>query len=235
MDNNSTDDTRRIAKKNTVNVLNKGHERSAQRNYGAKKSKGNFLLFIDSDMELTPKVVKECVKKILSEDDLSALIIPEKSVGVGFWAECKALERSFYLGVDWIEAARFFDKKVFTQLKGYDEALVSGEDWDLSNRITTTEKIGRVESFILHNEGEITLIESIKKKYYYAQKFSKYLQKNQKEVKVKSQIRIWPRYKLFFSAPKKLFQNPVISIGMLFMKSCEFGFGGVGYLQSKFK
>lgn len=40
---------------------------------------------------------------------------------------------------------------------------------------------------------------------------------------------------LFFYQPKKLFKNPIIGLGMLFMKTCEFGFGGIGYFVGKFK
>ena len=111
VDNNSTDETKVIAKKYTDKVFNKGPERSAQRNYGVKQSNGEYTLIIDSDMELSEKVVENCVKKIQSNTHIKAIIIPEESFGVGFWAQCKKLERSFYIGVDWIEAARFFEKK----------------------------------------------------------------------------------------------------------------------------
>jgi hypothetical protein len=40
------------------------------------------------------------------------------------------------------------------------------------------------------------------------------------------------RYQLFFSKPGKLFKNPMIGAGMLFMKTCEYAFGGAGYLLS---
>lgn len=229
VDNNSTDKTKEIAKKYTDKVFNKGHERSAQRNYGAKKSKGDFLIFIDSDMELTSKVIEKCIKKI-SNNNVSALIIPEKSIGIGFWAECKALERSFYVGVNWMEAARFFRKTAYIQVDGYDENMVSGEDWDMSQRVEKLGIIGRIEDFILHNEGRISLWKTIRGKYYYAQKFSQYLQKNKREGKAKNQTGISSRYKLFFSQPKKLFKNPFLGLAMLFMKICEFGFGAVGYL-----
>ena len=48
VDNNSTDKTKEIAKKYTKNVFNKGPERSAQRNFGATKARGKFLLIHDS-------------------------------------------------------------------------------------------------------------------------------------------------------------------------------------------
>ena len=233
VDNNSTDKTNEIAKKYTDKVFNNGPERSAQRNYGAKEAKGKYFLFIDSDMELTPKVVGDCVKKIQSDEKIKALVIPEKSVGIGFWADCKALERSFYVGVDWIEAARFYKRNFFNKIGGYDESMISGEDWDITQKIEKLGKIERISEYILHNEGTLYLRELIIKKFYYAQKISNYLQKNQIEGKAKNQTRILSRYKLFFSQPKKLFQNPIYGLGMLFMKTCEFGFGGIGYLITK--
>src|SRR3989344_7410236 len=99
VDNNSTDKTKEIAKKYTKLIFNKGPERSTQRNYGASKARGDYLLFIDSDMELTKNVVKDCIRRI-QNTDIGGLIIPEESFGKGFWARCKTLERSFYVGVD---------------------------------------------------------------------------------------------------------------------------------------
>src|SRR5690242_13999566 len=61
VDNNSTDKTKNIAKKYTKRVYNKGPERSAQRNFGASVSKGAYVVFIDSDMQLTKNVIKNCV------------------------------------------------------------------------------------------------------------------------------------------------------------------------------
>src|SRR5579872_2969104 len=64
VDNNSSDKTKEIARKYTDLVFNKGPERSAQRNYGVSKSKGDYILFLDSDMELTKDVIKECVREV---------------------------------------------------------------------------------------------------------------------------------------------------------------------------
>ena len=235
VDNNSTDKTKEIAKKYTKNIFNIGPERSAQRNLGAKSAKGEYFLFIDSDMELTPKVIEECVKSIQSEKGTSALVIPEKSIGIGFWAKCKALEKSFYIGITWIEAARFFLKDSYLEVGGYDESLVSGEDWDISQKIKKMGKIGRISEFILHNEGHLTLRKILIKKYYYSQKFSNYLNKHRFTKRTNPQINILFRYNLFFSQPKKLFKNPLRGLGMLIMKTCEFCFGGAGYVIEKLK
>ncbi|MBU3978369.1 glycosyltransferase family 2 protein [Patescibacteria group bacterium] len=233
VDNNSSDNTKTISRKYTDYVFNYGPERSSQRNFGAKYATGKFLLFIDSDMVLSIDVVKNCVKKTIIDQNIKSIIIPEKSFGKGFWAGCKKLEKSFYVGVDWIEAARFFEKKVFQEVGGYDEKIISGEDWDLSQKIGDKYKIDRISDFIYHNEGKISLLETIKKKFYYAKKFNIYTEKKENSKNLKKQTNILLRYKLYFSNPNKLFSNPATGIGMLFMKTCEFGFGGMGYLIGK--
>ena len=230
VDNNSSDNTKEIAKKFTIKVFNKGPERSAQRNFGALKAKGDYLLFIDSDMELTKNVIKDCIEKILKEK-YKALVIPEKSFGEGFWANCKALERSFYVGVDWMEAPRFFLKSVFNEFKGYDLKQTGTEDFDLPQRIKVkfgNKVIGRISSFIVHNEGELSLMYTLKKKYYYAKTAQTYVKSNSKYFL--RQANPMNRYILYFAKPQKLFNNPILGLGMLFMKTSEFIAGGLGYL-----
>jgi glycosyltransferase involved in cell wall biosynthesis len=235
VDNSSTDMTKKIARTYTRDVYNKGPERSAQRNYGVGRAHGSYVMIIDSDMELTPDVVLACVKQIAADHEQKALIIPEESFGQGFWAQCKRLERSFYVGVEWIEAARFFERKAYIALGGYNEQLISGEDWDLSQRFSDNMLIGRVNTYIRHNEGRLHLSRSLKKKYYYAQRFARYLAANKQRQSVGSQTGILTRYGLFFSRPLYLFKQPHIGIGMLVMKTCEFACGGFGYLAARFK
>lgn len=233
VDNFSTDDTQKIAQKYTHNVFVKGPERSAQRNYGAQRSLGEYVLFIDSDMQLSENVIISCVQKIKSNKRHQGIIIPEESFGTGFWAKCKKLERSFYIGVDWMEAARFFDKNVFLEVGGYDKELVGGEDWDLSQRVRKIYRVERIPELIFHDEGNPSLYKIVRKKFKYAKQFTKYTKKQNNSENMRKQTGILSRYQLFFSNPKKLFSNPIIGIGMLFMKTCEFGFGGVGYLNKK--
>lgn len=234
VDNNSTDKTKEIAARYTKLVFNRSPERSAQRNFGASKSKGDYLLFIDSDMELSKKVVEECVNRIQKS---GGIIIPEKSMGEGFWAKCKALERSFYIGVDWIEAARFFPRELFNKLKGYDEMQTGTEDSDFPQRIKEEfgeNSIIRINSFIYHHEGKLSLFDTLKKRLYYAKTSNVYTTRKSNEEYYKKQSSILERYRLYFSDPKKLFRNPFLGLGVLFMKAAEFGVWGLGYSISKF-
>jgi glycosyltransferase involved in cell wall biosynthesis len=231
VDNFSTDNTLSIAKKYTQHVYSKGPERSPQRNYGVSKAEGTYIAIIDSDMNLSPKVIEQAVAEMKKNVTLAGIVIPEESFGDGFWAQCKRLERSFYVGVPYMEAARFFKRSDYLHLGGYDKTMVSGEDWDLSQRMESIGSLGRTKAYIYHNEGHISLWQSVRKKFYYAEKFTKYKDSNETVDNISPQTSIIGRYALFFSKPRKLFKKPLLGIGMLFMKTCEFCFGAAGYIK----
>lgn len=221
VDNSSTDQTANVASEYTQWVFTKGPERSAQRNYAVKKSNGEYVLIIDSDMELSPNVVTECVAKI--DPNTKAIIIPEESFGVGFWAKCKQLERSFYHGIDWIEAPRFFDKKLYQTSGGYDESMAGGEDWDLHTRIKHYTTVNRITAFIRHNEGDLTIQEIVRSRKYYAKGFSAYLSKASTRQNERSGIiQALGVYKMMLTNPLKLFRNPITGVGTLLMKTIEY-------------
>jgi len=237
VDNFSTDRTVEIARQFTDNVTIKGPERSVQRNEAARLAKGEYIVVIDSDMELTPTVIESCVAQYRHDDTVEGVVIPEESFGEGFWAQCKKLERSFYIGVDWIEAARFFKRQTFLEVGGYDEQLVSGEDWDLAQRVAAKGRIAHVDALIMHNEGRLQLLSTLKKKFYYAGQFRQYTATTSVPAahgKQPTNI-VLRRFGLYFSQPKQLFKKPHYGLGMLFMKVSEFGFGALGYLAAKNK
>jgi glycosyltransferase involved in cell wall biosynthesis len=237
VDNNSQDNTKAIARQYTNLVFNKGNERSAQRNFGAKQASGQYILIIDSDMVLTKGVVQACVDAVQNNAKFKALIIPEESFGEGIWAQCKKLERSFYSGVDWQEASRFFDKTAYLEVGGYDESMTGWEDYDLPNRIESkygADCISRVKTLIYHNERKLNLFTSCRKKFYYAKTLDLYIHKDTNQDRLNKQTSILRRYGVFFANPTKLFKNPLLGFGMLFMKTCEFAAGASGYLVGKF-
>ena len=63
VDNFSEDKTAELAEKYHAKVYFEGNERSAQRNYGAKVARGEYLIYLDADMILSPTVIEECVAK----------------------------------------------------------------------------------------------------------------------------------------------------------------------------
>ena len=85
VDNHSKDKTRKIAKKYTDKLFTQSPERSAQRNRAVKESSGEIVIILDSDMILTNSVISEVVSALDSKD-VVGVIIPEESIGSGFWA-----------------------------------------------------------------------------------------------------------------------------------------------------
>lgn len=232
VDNNSSDDTKEIARRYTDLVFNKGPERSAQRNYAADRANGDYLLVIDSDMELGERVVSSCVDVVRRQPEVGGVIIPEESFGEGFWAQCKQLERSYYVGQDSIEAARFFHRDAFERAGRYSEEMTGGEDWDLSRRVAGVAAIARASEFIRHNEGRLYFGRTVGKMYYYAQHAREYFAKNPTKSALTDQSGPLARYKLFFSKPGKLLQRPHVGVGMLLLKTAEYAVGGLGYLKA---
>lgn len=236
VDNNSSDNTIELAKKFTTKVFNKGPERSTQRNFGASKASGEYLLFLDCDMILRKNIIGDCIKKINSNLDLKAVTIPEESIGEGYWAQCKRLERSFYFGVDWIEAPRFFHHKVFKEFKGYDVKNTGTEDFDLPQRIKYKygkESVARINTPLKHNEGKLSLKKTVQKKYYYSKKLGVYASKKENSNLFRQQSNLLGRYKIFLSRPDLLVKNPKHAVGLFIMKTSEFAAGGFGYFLSK--
>lgn len=232
VDNSSSDDTKEIASRYTKHVYNKGPERSAQRNFAADKASGEYLLVIDSDMELGERVVSSCVNVVRRQPDIGGVIIPEESFGEGFWAQCKQLERSYYVGQDSIEAARFFRADAFEKAGRYSEEMTGGEDWDLSRRIAAIAPIARASEYIRHNEGRLYFGRTVGKMYYYAQHAREYFAKNPTKSALTDQSGPLARYKLFFSRPAKLLRRPHVGAGMLLLKTAEYAVGGLGYLKA---
>ena len=207
VDNHSTDATLEISARLADKVATKGPERSAQRNHGMiDLASGEYVMYIDADMVLSPRLVECCVEHI-QRTAAAALHVSETVLGTRYFSRVRRFERSFYDGTP-IDGARFFHRPTFTQIGGFDEALFvkgSGEDWDIDKKIKQVGKIAALPataarpfqgnwefaSFvaergvpfkpdyvgIYHNEAEFELVPYLRKKFYYAQGFDGYIEK----------------------------------------------------------
>ena len=176
VDNSSTDNTVIIAEELADLLLHVGPERSAQRNAGSAATSADIVGFIDSDMVLSPSVVTEVVGAI--DSGAISVVVPETTVGEGFWAHVSAYERSFYEGSDYIEAPRFFPRSVFEKVGGFDEAMTGAEDWDLGLRTIGEGTRVRITANIIHEEGRVRYLNICGKKAYYAPGVALFLKKH---------------------------------------------------------
>ena len=260
VDNNSTDETKTIAKEYTDTVVDKGPERSAQRNYGiCDLATGNYAMFIDADMLLTPSLIEECVKVIAINGSVG-IHIEEKVLGRSLLAKVRRYERSFYSGTV-IDGIRFFDRLKFCSIGGFDIELPPGpEDWDIDKRMsnfgefTLLEKTGasvewklsgyiaskgikHKNSFvgIYHNEDDLNLRKYIRKKLYYGSSMARYIEKwTMNDADVKRQLGIKYRYFVVFFENKKwkkVLKNPIL-FGCVFLLKILVG-GSYVYSKKK--
>lgn len=232
VDNNSTDRTAEIAKRYIDKIFNKGPERSVQRNYGVKKSSGNYFLYLDADMILDKNVIVECVQKTKGDPDLAGLYIPEIIMGDSFWCQVRRFERSFYNGTV-IDCIRFIKKDKFLSVNGFDETMSGPEDWDLDRKIRQVGKVALISAQVHHNESAFDLKKYLSKKEYYIQSFEKYSTKwGANDPEIKKQLGFYYRFIGVFVENgkwKKLVANPVLTFGMYFLRILV----GVSYLKNK--
>lgn len=180
VDNHSSDSTVNVAKERANKVLIGGPERSAQRNLGAGEARGQILLFVDSDMLLTPTVAEDTVRTLARDPEIAALVVPElvKQEG-GFWVRCRILEKRAYLGDHRVEAARAFRADWFRDIGGFDETLTGPEDWELTDRtIEAGGRVGRIDAPVLHDESQLSLRLAFSKKRYYGRSWVDYRREN---------------------------------------------------------
>jgi glycosyltransferase involved in cell wall biosynthesis len=214
VDEFSTDKTASIASDFGAQVYQQRGERSICRNYGIQKSKGKYVLVLDSDMELEPGVIEECVQ--LCEKGAGAVVIQEVSQGEGFWAHVRALERSCYDNDDVVVAARFFDRGLIEEIGGYDPSIVGAEDWDVHQKIAAKGvHFQRTRTRIIHHEGRLSLSRLLRKKVYYGAAFNEF-RRRYPEIFKKAFVRT-----SLLRNCHRFFKHPIHGIGVFFLKFCE--------------
>lgn len=221
VDNFSVDKTVNLAEKYRVTIYFKGNERSAQRNYGAKVAKGEYLLYLDADMILeSTTLIQDCVAKCRN-DNVDALYVPEKIVGTGFWIKVRDFERSFYTGTV-IDAVRFIRTSLFLKVEGFDETLIGPEDWDFDRKIRNVGRTEIADVSLCHNEGHFNMKRYLEKKGYYTDGIQRYIDKwGEEDPETAKQT--GSRYRLFGvfvenGKWRNLIKHPLLTVGMYFLR-----------------
>lgn len=228
VDNSSTDGTAEIAEPIADKVVIAGPERSAQRNRGAREASGEIVVFIDSDMVLSPDIGRQ-LRDVFSSPAVEAVVIPEIVEGEGFWEKCRSIEKRAYLGDDRIEAARGFRRSTVLEAGGYDESLTGPEDWDLPDRIVAAGgKLDRIEAVIHHDERGLSLWEMFGKKRYYGRSVGELFAREPERAKGR---RARPRMLKRFV--QEGWRDPVHLGGLFVLKAVEFSGAGLGMLEGR--
>lgn len=170
VDNESTDGTAEIAKNSGAKFLilrGKPPLVCEQRNLGAKKAAGEWLIFLDHDMELSAGLLEDLARRANHNPEIRAWFIPEKIItGSNVLTEIRNFERQFYNKTS-IDAVRIIKKTVFFKTeKQYDPILSGGPaDWDLDIQLRHVGcKFKSINKPLYHHEERLNLVSYISKK-----------------------------------------------------------------------
>lgn len=229
IDKNSTDDSVKIANKFTDKVYSFGPERAAQVNFGGKKAQGKYLYRVDSDFVLEKDVIKECVEKAESESLDGIAVHNTSAEGLGFWADVRKFERNTYRDDYLIVAVRFFTKKSWQKIGGFDETLYGPEDYDFHNRFVRRGfKWGRIEAIERHLGEPKKLSEIWNKHFWYGKQMIFYFRKHP----TTAVAQFIPIRLSYFRHFQSVLTHPFLFFGLIIMTFVKFFAGGLGFLTA---
>lgn len=181
-------------------VIDRGYERSEQRNMGIYEAKGEAFLFLDSDQSIHPKLIEECVELI--KLGYGSVYIPEIIVAKSFFGKVRAYERNFYTGTA-VDVPRFVKKCICPK---FDTLLRGPEDSDWGNRIIGLKV---VSSYPVYHHDDIAFLEYFRKKAYYAKSMKRYVEKNPYDKILDWR---WRCFGVFFEKGKwkKVLRHPIL-------------------------
>ena len=146
--------------------LRKNFGPASARNYGVKKAKGNYVLFLDSDVELAKSTLRYAFE-LAKDKQVKAFtgIWHYKQKNNKFFPNFKAMRDWVYWFIEREKYARYYlfstriagiEKKLFQKIGGFDEKFPGPtvEDIELTYRIEKQAKIRFSPELIIYHEFE---------------------------------------------------------------------------------
>jgi GT2 family glycosyltransferase len=217
VDNGSTDATWAVAERLADLALRGGPERSAQRNLGIDHAAGEWVCYVDADMELGPEVVERAVRAGTAVGAVG-VAIPEESVGPGFWTRCRTLERRCLRDEPELLWPRLVRTGYLRDTGGFAPWLTGTEDAELHRRMLAHGVgIALADGLILHHEGRLTLGGLARKRFYYGRGLFAYRRAHPGALTAQARAAtraVW-RHR------RRLLAEPGVAAGIAVMRSVE--------------
>ena len=186
-------------------VIDRGLERSLQRNLGISKAAGEIILWLDSDQTISKELMEECVD--LVKCGFSAIYVPEVIVADSLFGKIRAYERTFYDGTA-VDVPRAVLRSVCPK---FNEELNGPEDSDFGNRIVGLRTISKN---VLYHHDDISVGEYFRKKAYYAKSMRKYQELNPNDKVLNWKYRCITIF-LENGKWKKIIRHPILFMGVI--------------------
>ena len=163
VDNGSTDRTVEIAmQKGAAVYIKPGLTISGLRNYGASRASGEVLAFLDADCTIGCSWLANASPYLQRKEVAcfgSPPIIPEDATWVQkAWFAVRKRSADI-CDVDWLESMNMFVRRdAFSISGGFDESLITCEDYDLSLRLKRIGSIVSDRSIVAVHHGEASTV-----------------------------------------------------------------------------
>ena len=159
VDGGSKDDTVKISKRYGARVLvERKRGISPARNRGAKAAKGEVLVFLDADTKPSRNLLAVYNKVFADKEVIAATgpILPLEDANFRIRSGYKFVsvffvKNSIRMGRPSIVGSNFAVRKsVFMKQGGFDEKLITYEDWDLSGRLKKSGRIAYADKAVVY-------------------------------------------------------------------------------------
>lgn len=167
VDNHSTDDTVRIARKFTDRIYIHGPERATQVNYGVSKAHGKYVYYTGSDLTMESDLIRQAVSACEgSKADAVYLNVLTDIRHPNIWQKVRALERRCYFKEPGMSGARFWKKNVFEALGGFKGLL--GDEIEFQSRLNDAGyRTVFIDAKENNHEEYVSLMVILKRSLYY--------------------------------------------------------------------
>jgi len=161
VDNGSSDRTIEVARAKGARVFKKPDVTiSGLRNFGSSQAAGAILAFLDADCTVAQCWLSEASRYLIKEDIAcfgGPPTIPADATWVQkAWFNIRA-KKSCVEETDWLESMNMFvPRHVFSAVGGFNEKLITCEDYDLSLRLKQFGKIISDKRIVAVHHGEAT-------------------------------------------------------------------------------
>ena len=144
VDDGSTDNTLQITKKFKVIAIVQNHKGPGPaRNLGAKKARGEILVFVDADMTFDRNFIKDLTAPILKDETIGTFSRNEMNANKNnIWSQCWNINRGWpkdrLIPQNYPQEAPVFRailKSEFDKVNGYDATGEYTDDWSLSRKL----------------------------------------------------------------------------------------------------